>query len=330
MLDSLFFSLNTVAPIFLIVIVGAFLGKMKFFSGDFLSICDKLVFNVCLPCLVFQNIVTADLEKTLDLKLIIYCCVAVLAAILILCLVVPIFIRDNTKRGAFVQGAFRSNSAILGITLAENMFPGQGEEAMAMVIPFVVLIYNSFAVVVLSIFAPSDGKLTPKQFSAKILKTIIHNPHIISIALAFLWLVIFGTIPVDNLNTASPFNVIAYRSLDYLASIAAPLALISLGANFKLESLKGRIGAAIWATVVKIVIVPLAVVIGGILLGFNGVPLGVIFVIFGSPSAISCYVMAKQMKSDHELAGQIMLISTLFSTLTLFAGIFILKEMALI
>lgn len=163
MLDSLFFSLNTVAPIFLIVIVGAVLGKMKFFSGDFLAICDKLVFNVCLPCLVFQNIVTADLKKSLDLKLIIYCCGAVLAAILILCLTVPII-----------------------------------------------------------------------------------------------------------------------------------------------------------------------AVITGVMLGFSGVPLGVIFVIFGSPSAISCYVMAKQMKIDHELAGQIMLISTLFSTLTLFVGIFILREMGLI
>lgn len=329
MLESLFFSLNTVTPIFLIVIVGALLGKMKFLTDDFLSVCDKLVFNVCLPCLVFKNIVTADLGESLDLKLIIYCSAAVLAIILVLCLTVPIFIRDNAKRGAFVQGAFRSNSAILGITLAENMFPGQGEFAMAMVIPFVVFIYNAFAVVVLSIFAPTDGKLTPKQFAAKILKTIIHNPHIISIALAFLWLLVFGTIPAD-LNAASPYNVIAYRSLDYLASIAAPLALISLGASFKLESLKGRIGAAIAGTVVKIVIVPFAAVVCGVMMGFSGISLGVILVIFGSPSAISCYVMAKQMKSDHELAAQIMLISTLFSTLTLFLGIFILREMGLI
>lgn len=329
MLESLLFSLNTVLPIFVVVILGGVLQKMKFFSGDFLNICDKLVFNICLPCLIFKNIVTADLETGLDFKLIGFSCISVLAIILVLCLIVPLFIKDNAKRGAFVQGAYRSNSAILGITLAENMFPGQGELAMATVIPFVVVLYNAFAVVVLSIFAPADGKLSLKKSMIKILKSTAQNPHIIAIILAFGWVLIFGTIPA-NLGEANSLNVIAYRSLDYLSGMAAPLALISLGANFKLESLKGRIGAAVTASIVKIVAVPVAVVVSAVMLGFSGISLGVIFVIFGSPAAISCYVMAKQMKSDHELAGQIMLISTLLSTLTLFLGIFILREAGLI
>ena len=54
------------------------------------------------------------------------------------------------------------------------------------------------------------------------------------------------------------------------------------------------------------------------------------FIIFGGPAAVSSYIMAKQMKSDYELASQILLISTLMSLFTLFLGIFVLKAAGLI
>ena len=54
------------------------------------------------------------------------------------------------------------------------------------------------------------------------------------------------------------------------------------------------------------------------------------FIVFGGPAAVSSYIMAKQMKSDHELASQILLISTLMSLFTMFAGIFILRTAGLI
>ena len=71
-------------------------------------------------------------------------------------------------------------------------------------------------------------------------------------------------------------------------------------------------------------------VAAAILLGYRGVGLGVVFIIFGGPAAVSSYIMAKQMKSDYELASQILLISTLMSLFTLFLGIFVLKAAGLI
>ncbi len=319
MIESVLFSVNTVAPIFVIVILGAVLGKCKFFSEDFLTVCDKLVFDVCLPCLIFKNIVGADLSKSLNFNLILFCCVTVIVSVVLLCLLVPIFIKDNRKRGAFIQGAYRSNSTILGITLAENMFPGEGAAAIATVLPLVVVLYNVFAVIELSIFAPSEIKLTKRQFLLKILKTVVQNPLIISIILAFAWIFTVKTVPT-----------VMERSIDYLSSMAAPLALISLGANFRLNSLRGRITPAISSSLIKTALLPLAAVFSAVVMGFRGVPLGIIFVIFGSPAAVSCYIMAKQMKSDHHLAGQIMLISTLVSVFTLFAGVVMLKELRLI
>ena len=77
-------------------------------------------------------------------------------------------------------------------------------------------------------------------------------------------------------------------------------------------------------------VVPGITVLAAIAFGYRGVELGSVFIIFGGPAAVSSYIMAKEMKSDYQLASQILLISTLMSLFTLFLGIFILKATNLI
>ena len=318
MLDSILYSINNIMPMFIIVILGAILGKTNFVNGGFLAVCDKLVFKITLPCMLFIEIVSADSVK-FNPKLIGYCIGVVIVNVILACMLVPLFIKDNGKRGAFVQGVYRSNAAIIGITLAENLFPEIGATMMSTVMPFVVVLFNGFAVVILSIYAPADVKLTPKQLISRISKSVITNPLIISIVLALIWKISGITLPV-----------LAEKSLNYLSNMSMPLALISLGASFKTESLRGRFGLAVIASAVKTAVVPAAAVICAIPLGFRSVELGTIFILFGGPTAVSSYIMAKQMKSDHELAGQILLVSTLMSVATLFVGTLILKQTGLI
>lgn len=319
MLESFLYSLNIIAPIFIIVLIGVVLKQRGFVNHQFIAVCDKLVFKLSLPALLFIDIATADAGDTIDGKLIIFCILAVAVSFILPCILVPIFIKDNAKRGAFIQGVYRSNAAILGITLATSMFGEIGSRTISMVLPFVVVLFNVFAVVELSIFAPAEVKLSPSELAKRIVKTIVTNPLIISIILALLWKM-----------TGLELPILVDRSLNYLADMSMPLALISLGANFTVESLHGRVGLAVASSVCKTVIVPTLAVLAGILCGFSGVGLGVIFILFGGPAAVSSYIMAKEMRSDYELASQILLISTLMSLFTLFAGIFILKETGLI
>lgn len=319
MLESFLYSLNIIAPIFIIVFLGVLMKKKKFINAEFVAICDKLVFKLALPALLFIDIATADAGDTLDVRLIIFCAAMVVLTFILPCLILPIFVKDNAKRGAFIQGVYRSNAAILGITLATSMFGEVGAATISMVLPFVVVLFNVFAVILLSVYAPADVRLKPVELLKRIGKTIITNPLIIAIALALVWKL-----------TGLELPLLVDRSLNYLANMSMPLALISLGANFKVESLHGRVGLAILSSACKTIVVPTLAVFAGIAFGFRGVGLGVIFIIFGGPAAVSSYIMAKEMKSDYELASQILLISTLMSLFTLFAGIFILKQTGLI
>lgn len=319
MQESFIFSFNIVAPIFLIVLLGAVLNKLKFFNDGFLAACDKLVFKVCLPCLLFQDIVTADISTALNVRLILFCIVAVTIAAFLPCAILPLFIKDKAKCGAFAQGIFRSNAAILGVTLVSNMFGDAGLSVIAMVLPFVVVLFNVYAVTILSIFAPREVKLSARELVVHIVKTVVTNPLIISVALAFLWRLL-------------PIGVPAFvdRGLTYLSDLAMPISLISLGASFNASSLKGRVGLAIAASTCRTVLVPLVAVSVAVLLGFRNESLGVILIVFGGPSAVSSYIMSKEMKSDHHLTAQILLISTLMCVFTLFLGIVILKETGLV
>ncbi len=319
MLDSISYSFNIIAPIFIIVFLGALLRKMHFVNDSFLSVCDKLVFKICLPCLLFQDIATTDISESLNIKLIIFCMIAVTLTAFLPCLFMPMFVRDKAKCGAFIQGNFRSNAAILGVTLAQSMFGDGGVSVIAMVLPFVVVLFNVYAVIILTIFAPTDSKLSPRELVKHIVKAVVTNPLIIAIVLALLW----QLVPIELPNVAD-------RSLSYLADITMPISLISLGASIDLSSLKGRIGLAIASSVSKTLIVPALAIGAAILLGLRNIELGVVLIVFGGPAAVSSYIMAKQMKSDHELAGQILLISTMMCIFTLFLGIFILKETGLI
>ena len=127
-----------------------------------------------------------------------------------------------------------------------------------------------------------------------------------------------------------PLPTAASKTLHYLPGLTTPLALMSLGANFRSESLKGRAGYAVLGAMNRTLIIPAAAVTAAALCGLRGPALGVVLICFGAPTAVSSYIMAKKMDNDHELAAQILLLSTMFCVVTIFLGIFILRSLALI
>jgi len=119
-------------------------------------------------------------------------------------------------------------------------------------------------------------------------------------------------------------------SVNYLAQIATPLALIVLGGHFDHRKVSGNIKLSVVATVTRLILIPFVAVVGAVLLGFRGYELGAIYILFSAPTAVSSFPMAKSMNSDAELAGQIIIFTTFFSMFTVFVGVYVLKALGLI
>lgn len=319
LLENFFYSVNVILPIFVLVSLGVFLKKLRIIPENFSDAVDKLVFKLALPSMLFLEVSGAELSDALNPRLALFAAVSIPLMFLIVLGIVCLFVRENGKRGAMIQGICRSNFAILGMPLIDNMFGAAGVQEAALIMPITILLYNTFSVIVLSIFAPKENQLPLGQTVKKILRNIVTNPLIIGVVLGLPFMFWGIELPLA-----------ADKSLTYLSNLVTPAALISLGSTVKLKSFRGRVRLAVFSACGRTLIVPAIMVLIASLLGFRGSALGTLLILFGAPTAVSSYIMAKNMGSDHELAGQILLLTTLMCLFTIFVFIFILKSLALI
>ncbi len=317
MLENLIISANSILPIFIIIILGYFLRRINLINGAFLDVSDKLVFKCALPAMLFYNVATTNFKNAFNGRLAAFCVIGTVLVFFLMTLLITPAIKRRDVRGAVIQGIYRSNFAILGVPLAANMFGEAGSTAASLIIPFLIPVYNVFAVVILAMNMP-DGKKEGAGLLWKIIKNVITNPLIISVILA---------IPF-SLGIVSMPSVLN-KTVSYLSELSTPLALISLGASFRFADIKGNISYSIFATVMKIAVCPLVFCTAAALMGFRGVELGIIFIAFGAPTAVSSYIMARQMKSNSIVASQIVVLTTLLSGVTMLIGSTILKNLGL-
>lgn len=317
-MENLTYSLESVVPLFVLILMGYLLRRRHIINDNFVQVGTKIGFKMALPVLLFQQVSGADLTSVFNPKLITFSLVSTLTTILLLCLIIPIFVKDNAKRGAMIQGIYRGNFAILGVPLAINMFGEAGAAPTSLLLPFTIPIYNALAVVILTVFSPENNE--KKGISLKkILYGIITNPLIIGILLGLPFALFHWQLPT-----------LVSKSLSQIASLTTPLSLICLGGQFTFTSAKKNLSLSLWATGIKLLLIPSIVLTLAALLGFRGGELGAIFILFMAPSAVSSYIMAKNMHSDDDLAAQILIMTTLVSCLTLFLGIFLLRSLRLL
>ena len=321
MLQNFIDSVNIVLPIFLLIVLGFVLKRLNFASAKFYDDAEKFVFNVALPVQLFLNVAfDSSLNGGSYGRLIIFCVISVTVAFLLALTLVPLIIKDNAIRGSVIQNCFRSNFAILGIPLAANLAGDTGKLLISILMPFVIIMYNVYTVIEMNIFAPSELKKTPKQLLTSIIKSTLTNPLIIAVVLA-LPMLITGWRPSENFAFAE-------KTLDYISDTTQALVLIALGAGFSFKSLKGKVKYSLPTSFYKLVVLPvIAVAVARLVFHFEGVELALIFILFGTPSAVSSYIMAKNLKADADVASQVLMITTMFSILTMFLGIFTLKSM---
>ena len=312
-MENLILSLNVVLPLFITMSLGYFLKYLNMFDNNTLDTMNNITFKSFLPMLLFYNIYKTDLQGVFNLKLMIFSATCVIALYLILYLIVPLIEKDNKKRGALLQGLFRSNFVIFGLPITESLFGSEKVGVAALLIAVIVPLFNILSVIALETFR--GGKPDFRKISIGIIK----NPLIIASCLGVLTLLLKIKIPTAIEKTISD-----------VSKIATPLSLILLGASFKFDNIKKYIKQTTIAVVGKTILTPCIILPICIMFGYRGVELSTLMIIFAAPTAISSFTMAQQMDSDSNLAGQIVVFTSAFCVVTVFMWIFVLKQSHLI
>jgi len=335
MWDIFIFAINAVVPIILQIGLGILLRRIGLFDDKFLKTANRVVFKVALPILLFSNVYSIESFADIDFLSVGYAMLSVFALFLLGWLTVRLFVKKPEQKGVIVQAAFRSNYAIIGIPLAEALGGPETLAVASVILAFTVFLFNILAVVALNMFV-GGSKPNIKQ----LLRQVVTNPMIIGICLGLITLLVRGAIPVDA-QGAKVFSMkddlkFVYSAINSVAKMASPLALITLGGQFKFSAVKEMKGQIVLGTAWKIVFAPIiglgcALVLDALgALDLGAAHYASFIALYGSPIAVSSAIMAGEMKNDAQLANQILVWSSIFSTLTLFLIICLFKWVGLI
>lgn len=315
-MDNLIYSLNATVPVFAVMVLGFLLKRKGFLTDEFVQVGNKLVFRVALPCMLFLDIAEMDPSQLLDGRFVAFGAAVSLGSILLIWVLTRLLMRDKTQVGAFVQGAYRSSAAILGVALISNIY-GDAGYAPLMILASVP-IYNIMAVLILVLEAGGGGKFTPARLRSAAVQ-VCKNPLILAI-LAGAPFAIFGwSLPS-----------MAGKTVSMLGKLATPLALLAIGASFVWGDALKKAKPTVLASLIKLVVLPAVFLPLAVGLGFRSEQLLAILIMLGSPSTASGYIMAKQMGNDAVLANGIIVLTTLLSAVTITGWIFLLRTLALL
>ncbi len=148
---------------------------------------------------------------------------------------------------------------------------------------------------------------------------VIRNPIIIGILLG---------IPFALLRIDLP--VMLRSTITSVGGTATPVALLVVGASFSAGEAMKKLKPAAVASIIKLIVLPAVFLPLAALLGFRQSAMVAILIMSGSPTTVSCYVMARQMHGDGILTSNAIVLSTLGSSVTITLWLWLLRLAELI
>lgn len=277
---------------------------------------NAIVFKIFLPCMLFYNVYQSDIGAEIHsrIKLCIWAAGGLLILFVLLCLIVPKVVKQENQQGVVIQGIFRSNYVIFGVAVVQNMYGVKSTTTAAILSAILVPMYNFLAVVALSIF----GEKRETDWK-KIILDIVKNPLIISSVLG----IIFSLLGI-RLPTAVDTTV------QDLAKLSTPIAFMILGGDLDFPKVRGNLKVASVVLTIKLVILPLIMIPMIVMMGYRDADLLSGLLAYQTPVAVSSYIMAQQAGADGQLAGQLVVFSSVLSIFTLFVTILILRTIGLL
>lgn len=323
--ENLAISVNAVLPLIICMAAGYLFRRTKLVDEGFCRKCNTFCFKTFLPLMIFMNVYNSDLESAVQPGAFLFAAAAVLVIFAAAFLIIPRIVRKGSvdsagspvsaasRQAVLIQCIFRSNFVIFGYQVVANVY-GAGEAAVASVMAAIVVpLYNVLAVITLEYFTNSKNGLRP------VILGIIKNPLIIGAVAALLF-------KLSGLTLPAPLHT----GLSDMAGMATPLALVVLGGTFHFDALRRNAGALAIGTLGKIVVSPLVMVPIAAAFGFRDANLLSLVIVFASPAAVNSYTMAAAYGHDPELAGQLVVVTSVLSMVSVFGWIFLLRTLGLI
>jgi predicted permease len=311
---ALFYAALAVSlPTFAWVVLGVVLRMVGVLRPALNAKLSRIAFMTGLPLMLFAGAAQVDYSH---LGSALYLLAGVLATLLTLVLA-WYYSRwrghPRALRGIFVQAAFRSNLAIVGVAMTFSAYGERGPVLAALPIALMTVLYNILAVWVL------NSTLGSSTTIRSVLLGIARNPLIIGITAGVL-------LSVSGLPVPGVLRPLGSG----LSTFFLPLVLVCIGASMNFSHLY-KAGALTWeSSLWRLCVAPLLGILLAWALGVRDEQLGVMFLLLAAPVAASSHVMVVAARGDGTLAANIIVLTTLLSLVTITLGFFVLSALSLV
>ena len=295
--------LNSLFPVFALIISGSLLKRYGMTNDVFLQTADKLTYYIFFPLLLFWKIGGAStaLFSNSGLYKAVIC--SVLVVYVLSTVFIILFKVSDFKVGSFSQSCYRFNSYI-GVAIVLGALGEEGIQHFGILIGMIIPIINVLCVSTLIWFSGTKTQFGHRM--GQIVKGLVTNPLILACISGILYA-----------NLADGFPPFIDSTLQLCSFVALPLAMLSVGAALSLGSIKNHFKLSIVASIFKLLVLP---AIGFLMLtAFDvaGVAHKVGLIYFALPTSPALYILSSQLNSDTELASAAIALSTILSFFSL-------------
>lgn len=300
--------LNVAFPIFGVILAGYLAGRWRILGSEATTALNAFVSYFALPVLFFGTLARTPVAAVLDPNLIAGFGLAVVATFIVGMVTTRLVSRGGLAAMS-LQGISASwgNVGYMGVPLCLAAFGEAGLPPAMLSVIVTAVVSMVFGVMLIELeVAAGHG---PVRTFLRAAFNVARNPLPLSIGLgiAASWIGVPIPVPVE-------------KWLDLMGAAAAPCALFAIGLFLSDKSIKSGLAEAGLATLIKLVLQPLAaLLILPLFVPIDSVAAKVALLMASLPTAANAFVLAKQFNVSVEQNTAAVLLSTGFSVVTVSA-----------
>lgn len=290
------------STLFVIVIVGYMAGKLGYMGGEFDRKLSSLVINWTCPALILSSAMTGDLpDRRFILPLLAISVVTYLVLTGVAFWLPRFLTRRKDDEGVVGFAMMFGNVGFMGYPVVASIF---GHEAVFYAA--VLNVVNTFAVFTVgTILVTGKGEVEGPRFQKKVL----YSTPMLS---AYLTMLIVA-LEIDNIPACIS------QPLTMIGDITVPAALLIIGSSMSQLPLRALMGntTVYITTVMRLVVVPVAMYFLCLLLGFDPYVVNINTVVIAMPVATYGTILCLKYNRDTSLMAEVTFITTLLSMITI-------------
>lgn len=304
--------LLSIAPIFLLIVLGYLLRRNGIPNAEFWNLNDKLVYWVLMPALLFHKTSTIELSFGLVGSYSVVIIGGFVGALVFGFWSTKLMGVPGYSASSVIQGAARHN-AFIALSVAGSLFGSAGLSLGALAMALLIPVTNLAIVPMMVVLNMKDGR---GKVLPMVLRDLGRNPLIVSVLAGVAF----------NISGADEIPVL-HDTTGLLGNAALPIVLMCVGANLRLRAMRASAVPLALSICGKFVIFPLITVVLAKIMGLSELETLVALLFSASPTAAASYTLARQMGGDAPLMAAITTIQTALAFFTLPISLLIVEQL---